>query len=315
MKVIYGNNVNYVAPDGTACALGFFDGVHIGHQKLISVLKEYSNSHNMSSMVFTFDHHPMTVLDSARAPKLIIDNQSKIKIFEELGVDILYFSHVDRNFLGTSPGDFLKNVLVEQLNIKSITAGFNFSFGSGGCGNAEFLEDFGMKANMDINIVKPVYIDGMVVSSSAIRTFLSEGNISMANKMLGKPYSIHGKVIHGQERGRKMGFPTINLSLSEEMLKPKDGVYLTSVNFEGMQMVGITNVGTNPTFGGVSISIETFILYYSGNLYGKDVSISFYDRIRDEKTFENPEELMAQLDCDKKFAAGFCNKNDANVYK
>lgn len=309
MKVIYGNDLDNSIPKDAACALGFFDGVHIGHQKLIRCLKEYSNSHNIGSMVFTFDRHPLTVLDSARAPKLIYDNESKTRVFAELGVDILYFSHVDRDFLRMSPYDFLDKVLMEHMNVRAIVAGFNFSFGNGASGNAQFLRDFSKKSGVEVRIVEPVHLDGTVVSSSEIRASLAEGNIGIVNRMLGRPYAIHGEVIQGMQRGRKLGFPTINLSTAEGMMTPKDGVYITYVNFNGLRKIGITNVGSNPTFNGRAKTVETYILDYSGDLYGADVSLEFCKRIRDEVKFATSKELTAQMDSDLRFAEVFLDKN------
>jgi riboflavin kinase/FMN adenylyltransferase len=299
MRVIYGGSKCVPLKEQTACALGFFDGVHSGHQNLINILNKESVNSNLKSMVFTFEKHPMSIINKDKAPKLIMDNESKISVFESLNIELAYFQRVDRNFISMEPEVFLTDILVKQLNVRSIIAGFNFRFGYQGRGNSDTLINFSKKTGIHVHIVEPFSIDGIVVSSTNIRSFIGDGNISAANKFLNREYSMHGKVIHGYERGRNIGFPTANIEYNEELLIPKNGVYVTKVCVDGSEMVGITNVGKNPTFNNNLTTIETHIIGLNGDLYGKFIKVKFYDRLRDENRYNSPIELTEQLNKDK----------------
>lgn len=305
MKVIYGNYKNTSIDGETAVALGFFDGVHGGHQALISKLKQMSLSDNLMSTVFTFSNHPMSLIDSAKSPRLIMDNESKIEAFDKLGVDIAYFEAISSDFLNTEPEDFLYKVLLENFHVKAIAAGFNFRFGKNSRGDCQMLQEFSKETGVKIYIADPYYIDGILVSSTTIRSLLEEGNIKLANKLLSHEYSMRGRVVHGKERGRKMGFPTVNLCPNPEMVPPKNGVYVTKVLFDGIEKTGITNIGYNPTFNNCSLTVETYILDFEGNLYDKIIELKFFDRMRDEKKYESMDDLSSQLNMDKIFAQRF----------
>lgn len=308
MKIIHGNMEKGLMEGGTACALGFFDGVHKGHQNLISRLLNISSKYGLKSMVFTFEKHPMTVIMKSNAPKLITNNDQKAKIFEELGVDIVNFNNVDRDFLNNEPEEFLSDILVKKFNVKAIVAGFNFKFGHLGKGDYRLLEQFGKANDIIVSIVNPVYIDGMIVSSTAIRDFIRNGNIAMANKFLGRCFSLEGSVIHGMERGRKIGFPTANIAVDEDAAIPKNGVYITEAELDGVRRIGITNVGFNPTFNNSFISIETHILDFHEDIYGKHLTVYFHERIRDERPFDGIDGLSAQIDGDRQKAIEYFNK-------
>lgn len=307
MEVIYGDTGSKHLTEPCACALGFFDGVHVGHQNLISVLKDVAIRKSLKSMVFTFDRHPLSLLDSYRAPKLIMDNESKAIVFKNLGVDILYFCSVSKDFLNTEHSIFLESILLKNLNVKSIIAGFNFKFGYMGRGNSNALLEFEKRSGTSIDIVKPVFIDGLLVSSTSIREFLNNGEIRMANKFLGRPYFMRGTVVHGKSRGSKIGFPTANIDLSRNLTIPKNGVYITKVKVDNnvIERVAITNIGHNPTFGNHTVSVETHIVNFDEDIYSKEIIIDFYDRIRDERKFDNIEQLAAQIQSDKTIAVKY----------
>lgn len=305
MEVIYGNYKNVAIDSETAVALGFFDGVHRGHKALISKLKQISVSDNLISTVYTFSHHPMSLIDSSKSPKLIMNNESKIEALDKLGVDMVYFEVISSDFLNTEPEDFLYKVLLEKFHVRAIAAGFNFRFGRGSRGDCHMLQEFGKKTGVKVYIEDPYYADGMLVSSTGIRSLIEEGNIKLANRLLGREYSMQGKVEHGKERGRKMGFPTVNLIPDPDMVFPKNGVYVTKVLFDGIEKAGITNIGCNPTFNNCSLTVETYILDFDGNLYDKNIELKFFDFIRDEKKYESMEGLSSQLSLDRAFALKF----------
>lgn len=305
MKVIYGNYKSTSIEGRTAIALGFFDGVHSGHQALITKLKQMSASDNLMSTVFTFSSHPMSLIDSSKSPKLIMDNELKIEAFDKLGVDIVYFENISSDFLYTEPEDFLYKVLLERFHVRAIAAGFNFRFGRNSRGDCQMLKEFSNETGVKIYIADPYYSDGMLVSSTTIRSFIEEGNIRFANRLLGHEYSMRGRVVHGKERGRKMGFPTVNLSPDHRMVLPENGVYVTKVLFDGIEKTGITNIGCNPTFKNSSLTVETYLLDFEGDLYDKSIELKFFERMRDEKKYETMDDLSFQLDKDKAFAERF----------
>lgn len=307
MEVLYGDSCTGHLTGSYACALGFFDGVHLGHQNLISVLKNISRDNNLKSMVFTFEKHPMTLLDRENAPRLITDNVTKTNLFESLGVSTLRYSCVTRDLLNTSREDFLKDILIRRLNVKAIVAGFNFRFGFKGEGDSDYLLRSGKALGVSVHIVDPVFVDGILVSSTSVRNFLSSGNIHMANKLLGRNYTMRGKVVHGKERGRHMGFPTANMVLDKDILMPGSGVYITKVAIEGEndKKTGITNIGNNPTFGDNPKSIETHIIEFDKSIYDREIVVEFYEKIRDEVVFKSPRELSEQLEKDRIYALNF----------
>lgn len=315
MEVIYENTDFKYKKDGVICALGFFDGIHIGHQKLITKMIEISKLLGLKNMIFTFDKHPMAVLDCKNAPKLIMNNNMKADILENLGVDIVNFNHVDLDFLNLKPQDFLTEILLKKFNVKAIIAGFNFRFGSHAAGNSKMLEDFGRENGIIVDIEKPVYLDGALVSSTTIRNLISEGSIETANKFLGRCYSLEGTVIHGMQRGRKIGFPTANIQIDDNLIVPKRGVYITKVELDGDVKEGITNIGFNPTFNNNDISIETHIIGSKEDLYGKHIKLYFYHRIRDEIAFKNADELYDQISRDKYAAIKYFENLKKGVFQ
>lgn len=301
MEVLVGNNHGKQPVGSYACALGFFDGVHVGHQSLIKALKNVAAQNKLKSMVFTFEEHPMALLDSNNAPKLITDNTTKTAIFSNLNIDLLKYSQITRRFLNTKPEDFLKNILISQFNVKAIVAGFNFRFGFKGEGDSEYLLNFGRSVGIDVVIVDPFYLDGQLVSSTVIRNMLTDGNITKVNEYLARHYTMHGTIIHGKMRGRNMGFPTANIVIDDDMAVPKSGVYVTRVNIdgEGISRASVTNIGCNPTFGNNGVTVETHIIDYNNEIYGKEVTIEFHQFIRDEIKFKDQYELSKQITNDK----------------
>ncbi|HBM81221.1 MAG: bifunctional riboflavin kinase/FAD synthetase [Clostridiales bacterium] len=286
----------------TACALGFFDGVHIGHQNLIRVLKDMAFRQNQKTVVFTFEKHPMTILNKGKAPELITSNSEKARIIGGLGIDILYFTKVDEGFLNMQPEDFINDILIKKFNVSTIVTGFNFRFGKNGRGDCGFLMKFCKERNIRFKVVEPVSIDGMIVSSTLIRELIKNGNIKTANKLLGRHYLMEGRVIHGKRRGHLLGFPTANIDIDKGMIAPKNGVYITKTEIDGTLKAGITNIGYNPTFGNKKISVETNIMGFDSDIYGKYIRLYFYDMIREEIKFNNISELKNQISHDKDIA-------------
>ena len=276
--------------------IGNFDGVHLGHTKIINTIKEYSNNHNTKSAIITFDPHPQKVIGK-REISLIYPFSQKIKLLEKKGIDYLICFNFTDSLSKLTGEEFIEKILVNILHIKNIIVGPGFSFGYKRSGNIELLKNLGNKFDFNTIVVEPAYHNDQVVSSSSIRKFLEEGKVVNSNEFLGYHYFIEGKVVEGDKRGREIGFPTINLETEWELL-PKCGVYATYISLEGEFRQSITNIGYRPTFGEDKLLVETHIFNYNNDLYGKDVKVNFVERLRDEKKFDSVESLIDQIGLD-----------------
>ena len=285
----------------TYIALGSFDGIHLGHISLIKKTVELSKLNNCKSMVLTFKNHPLTIINPQLAPKLLMTNDVKVSILDNMDVDIVNLIEFNNEFMEYSPTEFITK-LVNCYNVKGIIVGFNYRFGYKNLGDIHLIEKLSKKLNFELHIVKPVMFDDQIISSTSIRTLISHGSMETANIMLDKPYSIEGLVVKGKQIGRTIGFPTINLFLEPEILLPKTGVYFTLVLIKGIIYKGITSIGTNPTFNAEKISIETYILDFDEDVYGEVVKLFFLKWIRAEVKFHSIEELIVQLKMDKAYA-------------
>lgn len=291
----------------TVIILGSFDGIHIGHRALIEGAKDLTrkikaelNINDVKIMVCTFKNHPLSIINKEICPKLIMSNEEKRELFEELGIDILNFMEFNKEFMQISPYEFIKN-LSEHYNAHGIVVGFNYRFGYKNLGDVEFLHKCSSEFGYDLRIVEPVTLDGEVISSSAIRHNIQEGNIERVNALLKRPYMLQGKVVEGRQLGRTIDFPTVNLNYNKKYLVPKGGVYGTIVEYKKTFYKGITNIGFNPTVDGKKLSIETHILNFNENIYKKDIKIYFLEKIREEKKFSTLNDLKIQLTKDKKY--------------
>lgn len=295
----------------TFVVLGSFDGIHLGHRALIEnaifEAKKYNQEianeeFKAKVMVCTFKNHPLTIINKDLAPKLIMGNEQKIEVLRELGVDIVNFMDFNKEFMKFSPEDFIIN-LKKCYNVKGIIIGFNYRFGYKNLGDTDLLKKLSKDFKFNLTVVNPVIISDEIVSSSAIRYHIQEGNIERANKFLTRPFLLSGKVIKGKQIGRTIGFPTINLDYNKRFVIPKGGVYYTFVVYKNNTYKGITNIGYNPTVDGKKLSVETHILNFNKFIYNEEVKIYFIAKIRDEKKFHCLEELKQQLDKDKAFAS------------
>lgn len=286
----------------TYIALGSFDGLHMGHIHLLNYCKELSKKNNISSMVYTFENHPLSIINADMMPKLIMSNPIKVKILENMGIDILNMVKFDKDFMAISPEDFIKQ-LVYHYKPKGLIVGFNYRFGYKNLGDIELLLKLKSIYKFEVHEIKPIRYQGEIVSSSRIRHLISEGEIETADALLTRPYMLSGKVIKGKQNGRTMGFPTINLDYDKSFVIPKGGVYYSNVIYKNQFYKGITNVGYNPTFKGDKLSIETHILDFNQDIYGDNVDVLFISKMRDEKKFSSIDELKSRLNLDKKYAS------------
>lgn len=279
-------------------ALGTFDGVHLGHKEILRRCVSRAKQESIPSCVFTFDKHPLEVIKPQLAPETLTDLEDKFALIKDAGIENTVIARFDRKMARTGPEEFVRKVLVDYLNAKWVVVGFNYTFGFKAEGNAETLKGFGKKYGFNVEISKPVVVDGTVVSSTRIRASLAKGDVEAACKMLGRPYSVKGKIVRGQSRGKAMGYPTVNLDVPREIALPKAGVYATIACIEGEMYKGVTNVGTRPTFRGKAVTVETHIIRFDGDIYGKALRVLFVKRLRDEKRFESAEALACQISQD-----------------
>lgn len=282
--------------------IGFFDGVHRGHRFLIDHVKAEAGKAGMASMVITFDEHPRRVLQSDFQPDLLCTPESKQALLLETGIDRLEVLHFDKEMSQLTAREFMKQILRDRLHVRKLVIGYDNRFGHNRSEGFDDYVRYGQELGIEVIHNEAFTIDGEQVSSSAIRRMISRGDIEKANRFLGYPYTLTGKVVGGHREGRKLGFPTANLSLTNHtLLVPAPGVYAVRarLNESPAWHRGMTNIGTRPTFGGTETTLETHIFDFGEDIYGQILQISFVQRIREEQKFDTPNALKAQLEHDK----------------
>lgn len=299
--IVIDEKFNELSKENTYIALGSFDGLHIGHLTLINKAKELANEFNGKSMVFSFKNHPLSFIKPEFAPKLLMNNEEKITLLKELGIDICCLVNFNEEFMKIEPEDFIR-LLCEKYKAKGIIVGFNYRFGYKNKGDLNLLKKLETIYGYKVYVLDAFTYKEEVVSSSRIREEISNGDIEEANKMISREYCLTGKVISGKKLGRKLGFPTANLEYDDNYVLPKVGVYYTKVLVNNEIYKGITSVGYNPTVNGDKLTVETYILDFNKEIYNSNIKVYFIKRIRDEKKFNSLEELVDQLKSDKEFA-------------
>ena len=284
--------------------IGNYDGIHIGHQKIIERVVRKAREISGTAMLMTFNPHPLSVLKPDTYTRLITPLHLKKKLIEASGIDVMLLVPFDAQFQRLTPEIFIKDILADRLAVKEIVVGYDFKFGKGGTGNVTMLKKLAGTYGFRFETIEAITLDGERVGSNAIRKLIMDGNVEKAAQFLGRPHMIEGVVVKGENRGKWMGFPTINLDTFFELV-PKNGVYMTEVELKGRRKLAVTNIGFNPTFGGKKFLMETHILDFSGNLYGKEVVIYFHKRIRDEMKFSGINELKERISEDVALAREF----------
>lgn len=283
---------------GVVVTIGNFDGVHLGHQKIISAVLDKARSLKAASMAITFDPHPVKVLSPERGLNLLTPPDEKARLLRHYGVDYVLFINFSREFSNMKADDFISSVLVAKLGVKSVIVGHGYAFGKAKQGTTELLRKRGGKYGFSVHVVRNAKMLDKDVSSSRIRLILSRGKVAKAAMLLGRPYAIAGTVIKGAGRGASvLHTPTANITTPNEMI-PLEGVYAVRVMVDGALYDGAANIGKNPTFGINEQSYEVHIFDYSGDLRGKCLRMEFIERLRDEITFPSAEALKAQIDID-----------------
>ena len=281
----------------TVVTMGNFDGIHLGHQTLVSNAVTEARQRRTQSMVFTFEPHPLKLLAPERAPQMIVNHKDKMDMLEALGVDAVIVQTFDRRFANIEAKDFVQRYLVEHLNLSKIWLGRDLRFGRARHGDAEDLIRWGSELGFGVGIVEPILVQGKRISSSRIRQLIQQGGVDEVQAMLGRYHFISGTVVRGHGRGRKIGFPTANLAAATELL-PQDGIYATILEFQGRRWLSVSSVGHNPTFEEGAHTIEAYVLDFAQDIYGEPVKLSFVQRIREERKFAQIEDLVTQIDQD-----------------
>lgn len=306
---IYNSINSFQASSKTIVTLGTFDGVHIGHQKIIEKLIENAKKSYFESTVLTFFPHPRMVLQDQAEIKLLNTIDERTALLEKTGLQNLIIHPFDRIFSRLTAEEFVKNILVERLNVGKIVIGYDHRFGRNRTANIDDLIEFGEKFNFEVEQISAQEIQEASVSSTKIRTALEVGNISLANQYLGYSYFLTGVVKKGKQLGRTIGFPTANLKIEENYkLIPKEGVYIVESNLDGKKVYGMMNIGTNPTFDEGLLSIEIHFLDFNADLYNQKIQISLLKYLRPEQKFESVALLKTQLDIDKNLTLQYVAK-------
>ena len=282
--------------------VGTFDGVHLGHQKIITHLVKKAKQKNCGTLLLTFDPHPRKVVQPSNAPMLLQTIEERSEILSKLGLEIIFVQPFTKAFSKLNAEEYVKDILVNQLNVEHLLVGYNHRFGKNRTANIFDLKKLGKKYKFSVSEIQAHIVNKITVSSTKIRHAINNGNIKYANSLLGHTYKLKGIVMKGRQNGKKIGFPTANVKINErEKILPKNGVYAVKVNYNEMTNLAMMNIGTNPTFSGNYISNEVHLIDWDGNLYKKEIEIFFIERIRDEKKFNSIQDLSIQLQNDKNF--------------
>ena len=276
-----------------------FDGVHFGHQKIISQLCEIAAQKNLESAILTFWPHPRTVFNPNDDLKLLNTIEEKTYFLEKHGIQNLFLQDFSEEFRNLTGEKFIRQILVEKLHVKHLIIGYDHTFGKDKSGDFSLLQKLSPELGYEVQQVEAVDYGDQHISSTQIRNALNAGNVKLANEMLGYNYSISGTVIHGKKIGRTIGYPTANISIDQLKLLPKKGAYIVDVFLGERRFKGMLSIGTNPTVFGNSLSVEVYILDFDEDIYGKEISVNFREFLHDEIKFESIEKLIEKLDEDK----------------
>jgi len=274
--------------------LGNFDGVHLGHQAILRKVVERAQEINGTSIVFTFEPHPLKVLAPDRSPRLLNTFDGKMKLFAAAGIDVVICAEFTHAFAEQNPEDFARNILHVKIGVKEVYVGYDYAFGKSREGDIESLKKIGQTCGFYVGVVEAIRVNNMVASSSAARDLISSGKVERAAELLGRYYSLEGHVVHGSHRGHSLGFPTANLRILNEQL-PAYGVYAVLADVDGRHHEGVASIGVRPTFESGQLSIEVYLIDFDGNLYGKQMEVFFVRYLREEKKFSDAQSLKSQM--------------------
>ncbi|MBI3911863.1 MAG: bifunctional riboflavin kinase/FAD synthetase [Armatimonadetes bacterium] len=282
-------------PERSVITVGKFFALHRGHQALIRVTCERALSLEAACVVLTFDRHPLEVLrPSARMP-ILAPVDERLALMEALGVDLAVIIRVTPAFLSLTPEEFVRDVLRDRLHALAVFCSASFRFGRGAQGMVQTLRELGARYGLEVREVAPVLYEGAPISSSRVALALRAGRVQAVRELLGRPYAVRGRVLPGDARGRELGFPTANLELLEPQLLPADGVYVAVVTWDGEKHLAVVNLGVRPTVGGSRRTLEAHLLDFEGDVYGRELTLYFCHRLRDEQRFPSLDALKEQI--------------------
>ncbi|MDY0132327.1 MAG: bifunctional riboflavin kinase/FAD synthetase [Desulforegulaceae bacterium] len=291
LEQLEGNNLSTIA------TIGNFDGVHKGHQELIKLAVEKGKENNLRTMAVTFHPHPMKCIKPGNHPPTITPLEQKIELLNHFGLDDILIIKFTKEFANLGAAQFIEDILVNTLKVKAVVVGKDYMFGKSRQGDINFLKEYGKTHNFKVFVPEWIKLSDQRISSTLIRESVTSGKLDLAKSMLGRFYQIRGKVVHGRNRGSKLGFPTANLELIDELC-PKTGVYAVIPEIDNVKYKGVANIGYSPTFGEQNFTVEVHFLDFKEDLYGRKIKVSFVQRLRGEKKFSGIEELSDQISKD-----------------
>jgi riboflavin kinase/FMN adenylyltransferase len=302
-NIILPNKKRYIA-------LGVFDGVHLGHQKLIKLTVDKARKNDGISMVVTFDPHPDIIINPESNVFLLTTLEERISLIKDLGVDVFLIIKFNKVMSKIPPEDFISKILVDSLQTKELFVGFNYKFGFQGKGNTDILREYSKFYKFKTNILKPITANNTIISSTRIKDYIKSGKIKKAKKLLGHAITISGRVISGKGRGRKLlNFATANIETPSDKILPVNGVYLVEIKIDNKKYYGLMNIGIKPTFKESERTIEVHIINFNKKIYNKKVVVNILKKIREEKYFSNTNLLKKQIENDILIAHKIINKN------
>lgn len=302
---LYKGMAEVETPKNAVVTIGNFDGVHLGHQELLRLVRQHADRIQGTAVVITFRPHPRFVLRPTEEPHLLNTYEEKTELFGDYGADITVEEPFSREFSNTTPEEFVDKFLIGKLGTRVLYLGYDFAFGKERSGSIELMKRLAENRGIELHVVQPLAVDGQVISSSVIRQALDEGNIGLANLCLGRPFFLRGLVWRGEGRGRTIGVPTANIQ-TENRRYPRVGVYATRTLWRGHWYPSISNIGYNPTFKGdgtdLPLKIETHLFDFNNDMYGDEIQVDFFQFIRAEKKFNGVSELISQIKLDSEIA-------------
>lgn len=304
--------------ENSVLTVGTFDGVHAGHKVLINSVLEKAKERSARSVIVTFDPHPRDIINPGKSGiKLLSTLEEKRELLADLGIDLMVVIPFDRDFSLLTSQEFVKEIIWKKIGVSEFVIGYDHQFGKDREGSIDTVQNLGKELGFDAHIVSKQEIENRTVSSTAIRTALQkDGDVKLASKLLERNYLLNGTIVHGDKRGKKIGYPTANIQAeSKRKVVPKNGVYAVWVRVDNQYYPAMMNIGVRPTFDGDETTLEVNIFEFNEDIYGKNIQVQFVDRIRDEKQFEGIEQLKAQLEKDKKSTKEILNNISPDIAK
>ena len=305
MKTIHGIE-NFPASEGSIVTIGTFDGVHLGHQQILKQLIDTSQQSKLKSVLLTFFPHPRMVLQPDIPMRLIQTIEEREKALRKTGLDYLVIHPFSEKFSRLSADDYVKQILVEKLNVRKVVVGYDHRFGRNRTASLEDMYNYADIYDFELIEIDAKKIKSTAVSSTKIRKAIEEGDITLANSYLGDPFTLEGVVVHGDKRGRELSYPTANIELqNKHKIIPKQGVYLIQSGLDNQVVYGMMNIGTKPTFDTTNPSIEVHFFDWNGDLYDQTLQVKLLKWVREEQKFDSVEELQAQIHADERYCRSY----------